>query len=112
MGDALRSNGKPPPLARDPSGRPRGRAEIVAAVLRAATNLFAERGPAAVSLRDVAAAADVTLSLINRHIGNKHALLAAVLAADLATQTGQAPDVRHDDLASFLKMLFRADAAP
>ena len=42
---------------------------------------FAERGPAAVSLREVAQAADVNLGLIHRHIGSKTDLLAAVLRA-------------------------------
>jgi AcrR family transcriptional regulator len=61
--------------------RPRGRADVVAALLDAATRLFAERGPAAVSLRDVARGANVNLGLIHRYIGSKHDLLAAVLAA-------------------------------
>ena len=63
------------------SGRPYGRDEVVAAVIQAATTLFAERGPAAVSLRDVARAADVNLGLIHRHIGSKQDLLTAVLKA-------------------------------
>ena len=54
---------------------------MVAALLEAATRLFAERGPAAVSLRDVAREANVNLGLIHRYIGSKHDLLAAVLAA-------------------------------
>src|SRR5207248_8155711 len=63
------------------SSRPYGRDEVVAAVIEAATALFAERGPAAVSLREVAQAADVNLGLIHRHIGSKADLLAAVLRA-------------------------------
>jgi AcrR family transcriptional regulator len=63
------------------SSRPYGREEVVAAVIEAATELFAERGPAAVSLREVAEAADVNLGLIHRHIGSKTDLLAAVLQA-------------------------------
>jgi len=54
---------------------------VVAALLDAATRLFSERGPAAVSLRDVAREANVNLGLIHRYIGSKHDLLAAVLAA-------------------------------
>ena len=53
----------------------------MAAVVEAATALFAERGPAAVSLREVAQAANVNLGLIHRHIGSKTDLLAAVLGA-------------------------------
>ena len=68
-------------MAERASARPYGRDEVVAAVIEAATDLFAERGPAAVSLRDVAQAADVNLGLIHRHIGSKTDLLEAVLRA-------------------------------
>jgi AcrR family transcriptional regulator len=61
--------------------RPYGRAEVVAAVIEAATGLFADRGPAAVSLREVAQGANVNLGLIHRHIGSKTDLLRAVLRA-------------------------------
>src|SRR4051794_9985810 len=69
----------------EPGGRerPQGRQGIVSAVVEAATALFAQRGPAAVSLRQVAGAANVTLSQIHRHVGNKESLIAAVLDADL-----------------------------
>lgn len=89
--------------------RPRGRDEIVAAVVRAATELIAARGPAAVSLRDVATAAHVTLSQIYRHVGNKEDLLVAVLSEEVAAAAGPsaAPDL---DLATFLRTLFRLDA--
>ena len=39
----------------DETTKPRGKQEVVEALLHAAARLFAERGPAAVSLRDVAA---------------------------------------------------------
>ena len=68
-------------MAARASSRPYGREEVVAAVIEAATELFAERGPAAVSLREVAEAANVNLGLIHRHIGSKTDLLAAVLNA-------------------------------
>jgi AcrR family transcriptional regulator len=59
--------------------RPHGRDEVVAALLDAAAKLFAESGPASVSLREVADAARVNVGLIHRHIGSKDDLLAAVL---------------------------------
>ena len=86
-------------------GRPHGRDQIVAAVVAAATELFAQRGPAAVSLRDVAAAAQVTLSQIHRHIGNKTALLTAVLSDELGT-TSDGQVVAGMDLVTFLKAIF------
>src|SRR5207302_83583 len=89
--------------------QPRGRAEIIDAVVEVATELFANRGPSAVSLRDVAGAAGVTLSQIYRHIGNKEALLGAVLAADVAVRAEPAPMTGDIDLADFLRALFRLD---
>lgn len=47
-------------------------------ILDAATALFARKGYDATSLRDIAEQADVALSLIDHHFGNKAALLLAV----------------------------------
>ena len=52
---------------------------MVAAVLRSAADLFAERGLAATSIRDIAARSRVNHGLIHRHFGSKDALVAAVL---------------------------------
>ena len=57
------------------------------AVVEAATKLFAEKGPAATSIREIAAAAGVNHGLIHRHFGTKSELVRAVydhLAARLA----------------------------
>jgi TetR/AcrR family transcriptional regulator, repressor for neighboring sulfatase len=63
------------------SGRstPTGREEVVAAILQAATDLFAERGPAATSIRDIAARSKVNHGLVFRHFGAKDQLVGAVL---------------------------------
>nr|WP_301122628.1 helix-turn-helix domain-containing protein [Mycolicibacterium fortuitum] len=61
-----------------PTRRPTGPA-VVPAILDAAAELFAERGPARTSLRDVAARAGVTYGLVFRHFGTKESLVAAVL---------------------------------
>jgi AcrR family transcriptional regulator len=61
-------------------GRRLGRARTVEALLDAAEELFAERGPAAVSLRDVARRADVNLGLIHHYIGSRDDLLQRVFA--------------------------------
>jgi TetR/AcrR family transcriptional regulator, repressor for neighboring sulfatase len=50
------------------------------AAIDAATQLFAERGISAVSVREVAAEAGVNPSLVHRYVGGKDALLRAVLA--------------------------------
>lgn len=58
---------------------PVGRDEVVAAILEAAADLFAARGPAATSIRDVAARSNVNHGLVFRHIGSKEKLVGAVL---------------------------------
>jgi TetR/AcrR family transcriptional regulator, repressor for neighboring sulfatase len=52
---------------------------VAAAVLDAAAQLFAERGPAATSIRDVAALSKVNHGLVFRHFGTKDQLVGAVL---------------------------------
>lgn len=75
MSDSHRSRGPGP---RRPAGSPAGPDEVSRAVLDAAAALFAVHGVDAVSLRDIAAAADVNLSLIRRYIGRRDELVAAV----------------------------------
>ena len=47
--------------------------------MEAATDLFAERGPAATSIRDIAARSKVNHGLVFRHFGTKDQLVGAVL---------------------------------
>ena len=61
-----------------PAGAPVGPQQVRRAVLDAAARLFAERGVDGVSLRDIAAQADVHLALIGRYIGNREAVVLAV----------------------------------
>lgn len=58
---------------------PFGRDEVAAAVLEAASDLFAEKGPAATSIREVAARSKVNHGLVFRHFGTKDRLVGAVL---------------------------------
>ncbi|MBV8348759.1 MAG: helix-turn-helix transcriptional regulator, partial [Mycolicibacterium sp.] len=60
-------------------GIPTGRDEVTAAILDSAAELFAERGPAAASIREIAAHARVNHGLLFRHFGTKEQLVAAVL---------------------------------
>lgn len=76
---------------------------MVDAVVEAAFRLFAERGPAAVSLRDIAAAANVNPGLIHRHIGNKTAILAATLNRRVEL-TAVDHLIEHASLHEFIKM--------
>jgi TetR/AcrR family transcriptional regulator, repressor for neighboring sulfatase len=87
-----RTSSQPGP--RRPDGAPSGPAEVRAATLEAAADLFATRGVDAVSLRDIAEAANVQLNLISRYIGNREALIAEVFAqasVDLAEAVATHP---------------------
>ncbi|MHA3023405.1 TetR/AcrR family transcriptional regulator [Mycobacterium sp. BMJ-28] len=74
---------------------PTGREEVVAAVLEAAADLFAQRGPSATSIRDIASRSRVNHGLVYRHFGTKERLVGAVLdhlgAALIALVSGGAP---------------------
>jgi AcrR family transcriptional regulator len=52
---------------------------VAPAILAAAADLFAERGPAATSIRDIAARSKVNHGLVFRHFGTKEQLVGAVL---------------------------------
>lgn len=69
------------------AARPRGEREVKEAVIDVAAALFAEKGPAATSIREIAAAAGVNHGLLHRHFGSKAELVREVhdhLAARLA----------------------------
>src|SRR6195256_5654969 len=56
------------------------------AILNAAERLYADRGFADVTLRDIVAAADVNLAPVNYHFGSKHELIAELFVSrSLAT---------------------------
>ena len=65
--------------------------DIVTAVTEAAHELFTERSPAAVSLRQVAERAGVNLGLIHRYVGSKQDLVEAVLALHTRRARGRGP---------------------
>ena len=91
---------------------PTGREEVAAAILEAATDLFAERGPAATSIRDIAARSKVNHGLVFRHFGTKEQLVGAVLDHLGANLTGllrsQAPaDVLEPALDRQMRVMAR-----
>ncbi len=61
-----------------------GAGASAAAVLDAAERLFGERGLESVSIRDIATAADVSISVIYHHFGSKAELLRTLLRMRLA----------------------------
>jgi len=54
--------------------------EIIKDIARAAYGLFSRRPPSAVTLREIAAAANVNLGLIHRYVGSKDDVISLVLA--------------------------------
>jgi TetR/AcrR family transcriptional regulator, repressor for neighboring sulfatase len=61
--------------------QPHGRAAVRDALVDAGIELFSARGPGAVSVRQVAAAAGVNHALVFRHFGSKDGLVRAVFEA-------------------------------
>ena len=61
------------------SGAPHGRAQVVPAVVRAATELFATNGVGGISVREIARQAGVNPALIPRYVGDKDDIVTAVL---------------------------------
>jgi AcrR family transcriptional regulator len=65
--------------------RPHGPAQVRAAAVAAATELFAERPPGAVTVRQIAERAGVNHALVHRYIGTKEDLLREVLEHNART---------------------------
>lgn len=94
-------------------GQPAAGMRVRSVVLPHAADLFAERGPAATSLRDIAERSGVNAGLIFRHIGTKEAVVAAALdylAEDLAAarDTGEPRDVIEARVERSWKVIARA----
>ena len=92
---------------------PHGRDAVRTALIETATRLFAQKGPAAVGVREIAKQAGVNHGLIHRHFGSKDGLLKAVmqhLSESTMTDMGAPKEnERLQDL--FTALLNRSDAA-
>jgi AcrR family transcriptional regulator len=66
----------------DSDPRPVGRDEVVQATIRAAAELFAQRNPSQVSVREIATRAGVSHALVHRYLGTKDDIFRAALALD------------------------------
>ncbi len=64
---------------------------MVDAVCKAGAELFAERGPGAVSSREIAARAGVNYGLLHRHFGSREALVSEIMTR-LSAELGRALD--------------------
>lgn len=86
--------------------KPHGRDEVRQALLDAATELFARRGPSNVSVRDIAARAGVNHGLVHRHFGSKDNLLGEVMRTLVAMVEHELGPPEHDE--SLAELLPRA----
>jgi AcrR family transcriptional regulator len=74
----------------------RSREEVSRALIDAAASLFAERASGHVSVRDIAARADVNPTLVHRYFGTKHNLMRAAIEHaqhNVAAAVEEMPDV-------------------
>jgi AcrR family transcriptional regulator len=101
------------------TARPVGREEVVEATIRAASELFANRQPSQVSVREIAAKAGVSHALVHRYMGSKEDIFSATLEFDRQEAAeywktshgfGRTPQTFSDDLppGRFLKTVMRA----
>ena len=98
--------------ASDHEAAPRGRDETKTAVIKAAAELFAERSPGQVTIREIAARARVSHSLVHRHFGTKQDLLNAVIGSSTRRYSDRIATV-HDPGESFRAgFLFGAEGDP
>ncbi len=91
--------------------KPKGRESVRAALIDAGARLFAEHGPRAVSVRQVAGEARVNHGLVHRHFGSKEGLLQEVmthLATRIAGSMGSPS--KGENLADLLGATFGATA--
>lgn len=87
-------------LARGDGPRPRDRGATERRILECAARLFAEQGYRTVTVRAIAAAAEVNVALINRYFGSKLGLFDAVLGA--GQELPRLREVPLDDLPRYL----------
>jgi AcrR family transcriptional regulator len=86
---------------RDPAAEPRrrgrrSREDVREALIEAAAALAGERGSGHVTVRDIAARADVNVTFVHRYFGSKHNLIRAAMQRAqerLAAQIEEVPDI-------------------
>lgn len=112
MEDALRASDSP--TTHDSPAK----AQVIEKVVAAARRLFAERGPAAVPLREIAHEAGVNYGLIHHYIGSKDDLIRLVFmkaSTEYADEFGRAESAQdaiaflmHPRNSEFVRMLARS----
>jgi TetR/AcrR family transcriptional regulator, repressor for neighboring sulfatase len=77
--------------------KPYGRDAVIESIIGATLSLWATQGPAQLSMRTIAARADVNYGLVHRHFGTKEAVIRAAMGRVVARSLGFIEDA--DDLA-------------
>jgi TetR/AcrR family transcriptional regulator, repressor for neighboring sulfatase len=90
-------------MQRMATARPRGRAEVVEALMESARKLIAERGPA-VALREIADDAGVNFGLIYQYLGTKEQVVAEVYRHATEAAATRLAEAEHIDEALSLLM--------
>ncbi len=85
--------------------QPRGRAEVVEALLTSARKLVAQRGPG-VALRDIADDAGVTFGLVHHYLGTKDQVVEVVYGAAAEAMAARLTEAK--DLDEALDLLMRS----
>jgi AcrR family transcriptional regulator len=85
---------------RRPRGRPRRDEELMPRILDAAERLFAEQGPVSVTIRDIAAEADLPHSAIYRYFESKDDVLRQVLLRGRDRQIEHETELRREGLSA------------
>ncbi len=92
------------------SSRPQGREAVREALIEAATELFANHGASAVSVRDIAKKARVNHGLVHRHFGSKSALQKEVVERLVAAVSANVVPAEGDDISSLIRRTFEGTA--
>ncbi len=87
-------------MARKPADQSVNRDDII----KAAANVLQRKGYDATTMKDIAAAVNLTAASLYHHFENKDALLLAVLEAGLELAIGRTETIAHSDLAEGEKL--------
>jgi AcrR family transcriptional regulator len=93
-----------------PKRKPYGREEIIESIIDATLSLWATQGPAELSMRSIAARADVNYGLVHRHFGTKDAVIRAAMHRVVARSLGFIED-SHDLVEAVDSVLPRSTGA-
>jgi AcrR family transcriptional regulator len=90
-----------------PRTKPKAMTDKKEHIINSAVDLFANKGFEGTSIRDIAAAADVNIAMINYYFGTKEKLFEELVKAKAASTRGALEDVEKNTSLSFLEKIDR-----